>query len=394
MATELTALGLTISTLQELVDELTAEMQAIYGADINVDPNSPDGQMINIFAQAAEDILEVLLDSYNTFSVQGAYGTTLDQRVALNGIARRQGTYTLTDVSVTTNQALTLTGQDALISDPTATVFTVQDDNGNQFQLIDTYVFASADTQSLAFKAVDIGAVETTPNTITNQSTTVLGVTAVNNPTPATSVGVNEETDAQLKIRQAASFSLASTGPADAVEAALQATADILDAYVLENFTNAEVNTIPAHSIWAIVLGGTDADIAQAIYSKKGIGCGLKGSQSYTIARPNGNGYVAKWDTAVAQPLYIEFSIQGRVAGTAFDADFLADALAEALNPYKLGQNPTIGDVISAMITISPTGYLTNVGVSTDGLTYFEVVTPTTAINYFTVDAANIDISV
>lgn len=393
MANELTALGLTISTLQEITDQLKVDLAAIYGADINVDSNSPDGQLINIFSQNVEDILELLEDVYNTFSVQGAYGTVLDQRAALNGLLRRQGTYTQTNVTITVNQAVTLVGQDALVSDPLAVVFTVQDNNGNQFQLVTSHTFGSAGSAALLFQAVNIGAVETTINTIVNQTTTVLGVTAVNNPDPATVVGVNEETDSQLKIRQIQSFALASTGPADAIEAALQATLGVLDAMVLENDQDTTINDIAAHSVWPIVRGGADADIAQAIYAKKGIGCGIKGDVSYTITRPNGNGYVAQWDVAVSQPLYIQFTIQGRVAGTSFDTTFIADSLAAAINNYRLGQSATIGDVIAAMIVISPNGFLTGVGVSTDGITFFEVVSPDDPINYFTVAAGDIDVT-
>lgn len=388
----LDATGLTVDTVTEIVDAITLSMQDIYGADINVDQNSPDGQLINIFAQSSADNLQVLVDVFNSFTVEKAYGTLLDQRVAINGLTRQAGTYTYTNITVTVNQALTLTGLDALNDDPNAQVFTVADAAGNQFYLAATHIFSVPGSTSLSFRAKDIGLVETTPNTITNQVTTVLGVTSVNNPAVATSVGVNEETDAQLKVRHGNSFALASTGPADAVEAALAAIPDVTDAFVVENDTNGTVNTVGAHSIWCIVTGGTDAEIAQAIYAKKGIGCGMKGSSSYTVTRPNGTGFTALWDASIAQPLYIEFTIQGRVSGTAFDADAIAAALAVAL-VYKLGQAPTIGDVITAMLTISPNAYLTAVGVSSNDSDFFDVVQPDTAQHYYTVAAADVHVN-
>ena len=160
MVNALTPLGLVINTLTEIVANLNTGMQTIYGSDINVDSNSPDGQLINIYAQVAEDILELIQDVYNSFTVDSAYGTVLDQRVAINGITRRQGTFTTTPVSITVNQALTLTGLDALVADPTAVPFTVQDNANNKFQLVTTHVFGSAGSASLTFQAVDIGQVE------------------------------------------------------------------------------------------------------------------------------------------------------------------------------------------------------------------------------------------
>jgi hypothetical protein len=72
MPNQLDANGLQVNSLNDLVANLTAALQAIYGDDINVAPNSPDGQQINIFAQAVEDMLETLLDTYNIFFVDSA----------------------------------------------------------------------------------------------------------------------------------------------------------------------------------------------------------------------------------------------------------------------------------------------------------------------------------
>ncbi len=447
--------GLTISSLPTLVAELTAAMQVIYGADINVDSNSPDGQLINAFCQTASDTLELIQSVYASFGFMSAYGTQLDERVAIMGIARHSGTYTTTPVLITVSRALTLYGLDQTARP----VFTVADQSGNQFQLVATKVFAGIGSASLVFQAMSIGVVQVSANAITNQVTTVLGVASVNNPvvsvtttgttvsmspvitaipsttnmtagqeisgtnvpagstivsvdsatqitisanatgsgsgvtitagTAAVITGVAEETDTQLKVRAAQSFALAATGPADAVSAALLAYDDVTDAFVVENYTDGEVAGTAAHSIWCIVSGGTDAEIGQAIYAKKGVGCGMRGANSYTITRPNGTSFVAQWDDAIAEPLYISFTIRPRVAGQSFDTTLIAQQLAAAL-VYKLGQDPTVGDIVSAMAIIAPTSYQIDLGVSTDGISYLDVVTPTTAQYYFTVSAANI----
>jgi len=394
MPNQLDSNGLQIKTLTEITEDLKAGLKVIYGDDINVSQNSPDGQLIGLFGQTAVDQLELLMDVYNSFGVEYSYGVVLDQRVALNGLVRRPGSYTVAQVLITVDRALTLLGLSELEANPTAQVYTIADATGNQFQLVTTKVFAGAGSDTLAFQAAIIGRLETLPNTITNQVTTVLGVISVNNPSVTSDViGVDEETDAQLKIRHGQMFELASTGPSDAVSAALLAVADVLDAYVVENNTGAEVDGVPAHSIWCIVTGGADADIAQAIYSKKMPGCGMKGSSSYAITRPAGNSFTAKWDASISQRLYIQFGLVARVPGATFDNDLLKTQLAAALNPYKLGVSPTIGDIINAMLTLAPNGYLTGAGVGDDGVTYGDVIPPTDAQHYYTVDAADINIT-
>lgn len=386
--------GLQVATLDEVTLSLTNSYKSIYGADINVGSNSPDGQIIGILAQNIVDVLELLVQVYNSFSIDSAFGTTLDARVAMSGIARKQGTYTLAQVNVTTDRALTLLGMDVLVSDPNATVFTVSDDSGNQFQLLNTTVFGAAGTQTLTFQSVVIGQVQTTANTIQTIITTQLGVTGVNNPTTGSDVeGLPEETDPQLKIRRADSFYLQSVGPADALRAALLNVADIADAYVVENDQNATVDGVPAHSIWVIVTGGTDPEIAQVIYTKKAPGCGMKGSESAIVVRPQGNSFTAQWDESQTQPLTIRATLVPRVPGQTFDLAAASLALADALI-YKLGQSPNIGDVVVAMQTIVPGAILTTVNVSDDaGMTWQDIVSPNTAQDYFTVDDADIFLS-
>lgn len=176
MPNQLDANGLQVNSLPETVTNLTTALQAVFGTDINVNPNSPDGQLINIFAQSVTDMLETLMDVYNIFFVDSAYGDALDQLVALNGITRKQGSFTQVYIQVTATQALTLPGQD------TTTPFTVADDAGNQYELVLSYAFGGAGVITLLFEASLLGQVQVLPNTIDNIITTTLGISAVNNP--------------------------------------------------------------------------------------------------------------------------------------------------------------------------------------------------------------------
>lgn len=388
MPNQLDSTGLQVKSVTEIVSDLTTGLQAIYGSDINVSQNSPDGQLLNIFAQAASDLLELLVSVYNSFSWEAAFGVVLDQRVALNGITRRQGTFTIQPVSITVDRALTLYG----LNQTAQPVYTVADGTGTQFQLITTNSFGGAGTSSLLFQAAEIGQVETTLNTITNQTTTVLGVTVVNNPLAAQSVGVNEETDVALKIRHAQSFALASTGPAEAIQAALLAIPDITDALVGENDANTTVSGIGAHSIWAIVEGGTSAEIGQAIYAKKSSGCGMTGTQTSNVTRPNGSSFAIKYDLALYENLWIHFGMTPKSAAASFDSDVVKAALVAAL-PYRLNQHPSIGDVVLAMAVIAPDYILTGVGVSDDNMTYQDIVVPTTLQYKFVPAVARITIT-
>jgi len=385
------ASGLQIQTSDEIVAEILngtpdyPGMYAVYGSDINVDPNSPDGQMINIIAQAKLDVLQFLQQIYNSMDPDQAVGVSLDQRCAINGVFRQAGSYTVTNITLVVDRALTLAGLDTAPDAP----FTVSDASGNQFQLITTYVFSAAGTQALAFQAKTLGAVQTIPNTITTVVTITLGILSVNNPTAATSIGLAEETDYNLRIRRSNSVALPSKGFLSGLYGALIDTVGVTSAVVLENDTNApDSNGVPAHSIWCIVTGGALVDIANVIYTKRNAGCGMKGAVTYSITQVDGTTFVVLFDRPTNENLYISFNTAA-VTGTV-DRVYIRNQLL-ALLSYSIGQSADASAITALLKSIAPNVAFSNVSVSGDGSTYFGGLLAPTAVNYqFQLAAARI----
>lgn len=385
--------GLQIQTLDEIISEIlngTADyegMYAIYGADINVAPNSPDGQMINIVAQAKRDLLEFIQQVYDSFDPDQAIGVSLDERCAINGVFRRAGTFTVTNVTVITDRALTLAGLDTAPDAP----FTVQDAQGNRFQLIATYAFGGGGTQVLAFQAATLGAVLTTLNTITIISTVTLGVLSVNNPTAATSVGLAEESDYNLRIRRANSTALPSKGFLQGLYGGLLDLDGVTSVSVLENVgSTTDANSIPGHSIWAIVAGGDNTAIAQMIYLKRNAGCGMKGGVSVDITQVDGTIFAVLFDRPTAENLYISFNTAA-VSGSVDNSYIRTQVLA--LLSYQIGQSADASAITALVKQIAPNAAVTNMGVSADGATYVGLLAPTGVSYQFGLAAARIIIN-
>ena len=393
MPNQLDGNGLQIKTVAEIKNDIVTGFQTVYGGNINVDPSTPDGQAIGIFAQADIDNLELLSQVYASFSIGGAIGINLDQRVDLNGLSRKPGTFTFTNIDVVVDRAITLPGLDAQLDadTPTGTIYTIADDVGNKYYLAATAVISVAGTSTLSFRAQNRGEVLTAPNTITNQVTVTTGVVSVNNPTTAASIGIDEETDAALRIRHARSFSLAATGPTDALAAALLQLTEVTDVFVAENDAAGVVNGVPAHSIWTIVEGGSRSDIAAIIYSKKMPGCGQTGSTTVNVTRPNGTYFVAKFDRPIAQDLYLKLTVEPKVPGVTFDTDVIKASLVAALL-YKLNQSANIGDIVVAMLNSTPLAICTAMGVSANGSDWYDILAPLDYQHKFVVDASRITV--
>jgi hypothetical protein len=388
-----TPAGLTVEDLASITSDITNGLQAAYGVTINTDQNSPDGQMIGIFSQAAVDLRELLVDVYNSFDPDAAYGTLLDARVALNGVVRNMGTFTQARVAVTATTSVTLPGLDVLIANPGATVFTVSDGSGNQYQLISSYSFGGPATQTLVFQAANIGQVVTQPNTITVVVTPIVGISSVNNPSTASDViGLNEETDAQLKVRRAKMFYLSADGSSASIAAAIMAVTGVIDAYVYENNTGSAIGVIPAHGVYIVVRGGAAASIGQAIYSKKNAGSAMAGAVTYTVSRPNSQTITVSWDSAVEQDFYARFGITPVTGSAPSNLVVEEDLAAQLAGFYRINQTATIGDVVAAMLKLFPNIYITAVAVSPDNSSWGDTVAPTALKNYLVLPQANITI--
>ncbi len=430
----LDANGLQTATQQELLNIFTAGFQAIYGPDIVLSTDSPDGQNINLFIQAILDESNLLTQIYNTFDPDNAIGVTLDQRCAINGIQRQAGTFTITNVTLVITSSVNLFGLDQA----TQPVYTVADSAGNQWQIITTQLGVSAGTYVYAFQAANPGAVSTIPNTITVPVTIELGVSSINNPTTYTTLGLNEESDATLKVRRSMSVSNPSQGYLAGLLGTLENINGIVSAFLYENVTGStDVDGVPGHSIWAIVSGtatvplavawssvisysygqivssgginyiswinnnlnnpvsesaiwGIYNPVAEAIYNKRNAGCGMFGGISYTVTQIDGTQFIVSWDTVTPENLFIKF--------TAFSLDGvnapnIAGILATLPITYVPGvfKEVNINQLSTLVQDIDPNTMVITSGFSTSaGGSYTTTLTPTAKNFQFVVSSANI----
>ena len=378
--------GLQTLTQNEIVDNLTQSFKEIYGEDINVDSNSPDGQVINIFAQNLEDFYELISQVNASFDPDQAVGTVLDQRCAINGIQRKGGTYTYVTIDVTTDRSVTLEGIDQVAPEQ---AYTISDNEGNLFVLSATSPINSG-TSQLVFRALNVGNVEVLPNTITTPVTVILGVKSVNNPSGAITQGTNEETDAELRERRKRSVAIANQGYTDGLAAALENLPDVTKVNVYQNRSNTtDADGIPGHSIWVVVQGGTDAEIGQVMDNKVAGGVGMKGTQSVNVEQADGSVATYYFDRPTPQTLYVILDITP-LDGQIIVPDDIKASLATGLT-FQPNETVDSSAIICYIKSIQDNVALT-CQVSTDGTTWETVVTPTTKDKYFQITTDSITI--
>lgn len=389
--------GLQVKTANEIRQDLETGFRDIYGQDINLDQNSPDGQVIGLMTQLATDLRELLVSTNNSFDPDRALGVLLDERVAINNIERFGATYTTINIDITVDRTLTLQGLDGEYNNPQGVGFTVQDNAGNQFILVDTTTVTTG-THSLTFRARNIGRVETTIGTINNPVTVILGVTAINNPSAPVTIGQNEETDAQLRVRRQRSVANSSNGYLNGLLGLILSLDGVTDARLYENYTDStDVNGIPPHAIWAVVEGGANQDIAEAIYERKSYGCDMKGLVEVPIATPSGLPFVAKFDRPTSQNLYIQFEIKRTNPFHVFDLNVIKQYIEDNVL-YNIGSFAETSILTSsAVLGISAQGgggVPINMEISDDGYTWVDFLDVANLDDKWVIDSDNINITV
>lgn len=392
MANEINENGIVTDSVTTTVENLTQAFKDIYGEDISVAQNTPDGQLINIAAQAKTDTLELAIALYNMFNPDTVRGRAQDNLYKLAGLRRKSSAFSYVVVNVTTTAPCILQGLDDNAESLTATGYTVSDTIGNNYILLNTEYINAAGTYALEFRAANVGAVEVLPNTITNMVSVIAGVQSVNNPAVQYLTGQAEETDAAFNLRFNRSRAIGSRGQDDGLLAQLLNINLVTGAYVHDNRGNSTDATGTAgHTIWAIVEGGLNADIAQVIYAEVTDGCGMRGNVSVDVTKANGRTETILFDRPSYQNLYVKFSLINKSSATVDQTalkDFIVDKLATGI--YTSVDTLQITNIIQAY---SADLIPYDLSVSGDGTTWVEYVLPQ-GYNYkFTLTAENITIT-
>lgn len=382
--------GIVTQSLPEIITDITGQFQNIYGQNINVDSNSPDGQMINILAQIKKDVLDLCVQYYNNLDTERVIGIPQQILYKLNNCIIKAYTYSYVYVNVSVSKSVNLQGLDADIENPDGVGYTVSDGNGNRWILAESQTLA-AGTHTLNFRAAELGNVTATPNTITIMETVIAGVIGVTNPANNYITGATGESDSEFRIRRNQTVSSPSQGFDDALQGQLLNLDNVTQARVYCNREDTTQNGIPAHTVWVIVEGGASTEIGQAIYANIPPGIPMKGTQSVQVQRPYGNTETVYYDNPTAVNLYVKMDVQ--LISGAIDDDYIKSQLA--LQKFDIGESAegvNIASIVKDIVTTNGSPY--NVLVSTDGTTWAEIVTPSGLDEYFTITATNVTVNI
>jgi uncharacterized phage protein gp47/JayE len=224
----------------------------------------------------------------------------------------------------------------------------VQDNSEYKWDLPDTVTIGESGTVTVTATCETLGAIVAMPGDINTIVTPSYGWASATNDSSA-SVGNAVETDAELRARQALSTEIPSQTLLDGTIAGILSVPNVSRQKCYENDTNlSDVSTdnpygLPAHSITCVVEGGTDEEIAEQIYLRKGIGCYTNGTTKVSIAGK----YGINSNIRFYRPSYVSVDVTVNIKKysgyTTATADVVKDLIYSYLNSLGIGDDLAVG---------------------------------------------------
>ncbi|WP_430875197.1 baseplate J/gp47 family protein [Gilliamella sp. G0441] len=264
---QITDKGITIDDIDIIQNRLVKAFKSIYGENVNLDSDTPDGQLLGLFSQELTNIHQAVSFIVQMLDPYQATGQWLEQRAMYAGITRINASYSYIDEVIFSGTPNTSIPKNAIYIDR----------NKNKWQLMQSITLNELGSARAKFQSLELGHYNVNAFETFTPSTVIIGVDNVTANTSSYG-GVDQETDSQLLKRFMLSHSINNYDDRQGITAALKNIVGVKKCKVYENFTNqTDEKAVPPHSFNAVVLGGSDEKIAEVITKKKIGGCGLHG---------------------------------------------------------------------------------------------------------------------
>lgn len=342
--------GFTSPTELELYAGVFADINAAFGGALNPSMVTPQGQLSTSFAAIIGAMNDLFDDYTNQVDPSYSSGRMQDAIARIYFITRKPATETTVEATLSGLTGTTI---------PTGSLAKATD--GTIFSSLSTVVIPPAGNVNVQFAAITSGPITCPAGSLNTIYRSVPGWDSITNAADGLP-GQSQETRADLEARRALSVAGNATGILPAVRGAVLGVANVVDAYVTENPGASAVTiggvSIAAHSLYVAVQGGTDLDVATAIWTKKPPGCAYNGSTTVTVEDTN-SGYLTPPTYAVSFTRAAALTVNVAVS-LANGVDVPSDVVAQvtAAVSAQFATLARIGQTLYASSFVCPIGAL------------------------------------
>jgi uncharacterized phage protein gp47/JayE len=338
LAATISSTGIAAPDYADILQELKIAYWSIYGSDADLDPDSQDGQLLAVFAQAVYDSNQVAVQVYNSYAPSTAQGANLSSVVKINGLQRESASNSTATVTVTGVAGTTI--NNGIVGDDQGL--------GTQWALPSVVNIPSGGTVDVTATCTTPGAVAALASTLVVILTPTSGWRSVSNSAAAT-LGAAAETDAALRERQSDSTAVSAKTIDESIYAAIANLPGVTGVNYDDNDTGStDGNGVPAHSVAFVVTGGDVDSIAQAIASIKSPGTGTYGTTNIVVVDSHGISNTINFFETTQVTITVDVTIQPLTGYTSAVGSQIVAAVAAYINSLAIGETSYLQRLIGA----------------------------------------------
>lgn len=311
-----------------------------FGGGVNPSLSTPQGQLAQTETAIIGDKNSQIAYIANQVNPAFASGIWQDAIGQIYFISRIPGSGTVVSA--------TCTGASGTVI-PAGSV--AQDNNGYLYSSLTDSTIPSTGSVIVNFQNQTQGAIACPIGALNTIYTAIAGWDTINN-TQAGTLGNVVESRAAFEARRAASVAGNSVNTLQSIFAAVTQVPNVTGAFVVDNPSNSSITygatnyTLIANSLVVSAVGGADADVAKAIWSKKPPGCAYNGNTTVQVNDNNYNPpvpYNVKFLRPTATPIYFVVQIKNSVLLPTNIVQLVKNAVLQSFNGQDGGTSITVG---------------------------------------------------
>lgn len=335
---------LKLKTTEDILVSYKELFTKIFGNDLNLEPSTPQGQIITALVESDVNTLNLIQNLANAIMFGGS-GIYLDKwAFNLFRAIRKTGTPSSVNVTIYGNPRVIV---------PSG--FTVSDGNLN-YKIDNDLEIPSSGEISATFICTEISDSVSLINTINQIVTPVIGVNRVNNLSPSTEA-IPTESDSSLFKRCISYGSLSSNATLDSLLSEISQINNVLKVNGYENSLSQSVTfkgtLFERHSFGLVILGGDNEEIAKTIQRLKPPGPTMMGDVEVEIPVDNLQAYNKEYNVTYRfyrptnVPLQFSASVKLFNYTPANYQELLKKAIMKFIEESKIGSIINVNDIVN-----------------------------------------------
>ena len=373
--------GLLVPDVSDVLAGRLTDMTTALGGGVSQSLSSPQGQIAQsdteIIAQEYDKLL-CLFNQVNPDYSTGRFQDGIGQIYFMNRISAQGTVVTATCI-----------GQ---VGTTIPAGSTAIDTNGYIYRSIDNATIPASGSIDVQFVNNTTGSIPCAAGDLNQIYRAVSGWDAITNVSPGV-VGVDVESRIAFETRRKQSVARNGRNMDGATRSAILETSGVLDAYVWSN-RKAETVTkgttnfpVLGHSLYICVYGGSDSDVAEAIFRTYNPGANMNGDTEFTVYDTEYSApypeYVMQWQRASPTRVYFKVELDSSLNPPSDISTQVKNMITKVFNgdydgidKARIGATINAGKYYAPVISISPdTVGILSLQVSLDGVTYHPSVT-------------------